>query len=320
LLHFLDSSKTGLRGPSFACVKRLVQRYGSSMQVVVDAAQMRTSHSGLAEYLDIGCMVIVSGSKFYTGAPFSGGLLVPGTIARMLDGVAALPEGFGDYWSAYDVPPRWSRWRAQLPVAPNVGVLVRWLVALWEMQAFASVPAHEQRSILHEFAHRFRAALAGRPQLALVAAPIGERQEAPRHERWDQLQTIFTFLVHMPSPGGRPLSYDEAWRMYTWLNKDISDRLPGDATAEERALAAKACHIGQPVKLGSAQGFTIGALRIAAGARLVSRIAFDPTLGATPAERLDAQVAGAVQVLDKVSLIVRHWPAIEHTNLAVPAA
>jgi hypothetical protein len=39
-------------------------------------------------------------------------------------------------------------------------------------------------------------------------------------------------------------------------------------------------------------------------------VAFDPTLGATPGERLAAQVAAAVQVLDKIDLILRHWQGL----------
>ena len=42
-------------------------------------------------------------------------------------------------------------------------------------------------------------------------------------------------------------------------------------------------------------------MRIAAGARLVSRVAFDPTLGRTPDERLSAQVNAANTVLAKIA-------------------
>jgi hypothetical protein len=305
LLHLLDGSKTGLRGPSLRCARALQQRHGSSLMVVVDAAQMRTSNQALATYLASDFMVILSGSKFYTGSPFSGGLLVSDRVSRILDRVDTLPEGFGDYLSAYDVPPRWTRLRSQLPMAANVGVLVRWLVALWEMQAFNSVAPLQQREYLHGFGEQFRAALAARPHLALVDAPIGERQHDSADAGWNAVQTIFTFTARRA--WGDVLTYDEAWLVYNWLNLDIADRLPAALTAEQRAIARKPCHIGQPVCIGDSAGSTIGALRIAAGARLVSRVAFDPTLGATPHDRLAAQVTAAVQVLDKIDLILRHW-------------
>src|SRR5688572_15843547 len=57
-------------------------------------------------------------------------------------------------------------------------------------------------------------------------------------------------------------------------------------------------------------GLSVGALRVASGARLVSRVAFDPTLGATPEDRLAGQIAAAAQVLDKIELILTHWPSL----------
>ena len=65
------------------------------------------------------------------------------------------------------------------------------------------------------------------------------------------------------------------------------------------------------MRLKAGNGMTIGALRVAAGARLVSRVAFDPTLGATPEARLAAQIANAVHVLDKMDLILRHWVSLK---------
>jgi hypothetical protein len=307
LLHLLDSSKTGLRGPTVRCVRTLQERYRSGVMVVVDAAQMRTRPEAIAEFLESGWLVIASGSKFYTGSPFSGALLLPGTLAPMLDTVETLPEGFGDYLSSYEIPPRWRRLRSQLPVTANVGLLLRWLVGLWEMKAFNAVPAHEQAFFLREFARLMRHALAAHSRLTLVDSPVGDRDLSQMPTTWDAEQTIFTFVARHES--GNALTYDEAWHVYNCLNMDIDRHLPESASADDRVLARKACHIGQPVQIGTSNSTTTGALRIAAGARLVSRVAFDPTLGATPAERLAAQVAAANLVLDKVDLILRHWPA-----------
>jgi hypothetical protein len=286
--------------------------------VVVDAAQMRTSRETLAGYLAEEFMVIVSGSKFYTGSPFAGGLLVPEKLARALDRVDGLPEGLGDYLSAYELPPRWMRLRSQLPMTPNVGLLLRWAVALWEMQAFACVPRNHRNDYLRRFSTGFRAAVAGRPYLSLIDAPVGERRPDACGSAWDSVQTVFTFAARKPS--GAALDYDEAWNVYQWLNADIADSLPSTATAQERAIARKPCHIGQPVRLRTPHGMTIGALRVAAGARLVSRVAFDPRLGATPEERLAAQIAGAVHVLDKIDLILRHWVSLKGEKLSAIAS
>ncbi len=104
----------------------------------------------------------------------------------------------------------------------------------------------------------------------------------------------------------QPLSYDECWEIYTALNADISTRMPASAAESERLLARQPCHIGQPVRIRKASdGTWVGAMRMASGARLVSRVAADPTLGPTPDERLAAQVNAAKSVLAKIASILR---------------
>ena len=64
--------------------------------------------------------------------------------------------------------------------------------------------------------------------------------------------------------------------------KDIAAALPKGVSAWKLEIARKRCHIGQPVKLARHGETWIGALRLCAGARIVSGTAFDPALGATP--------------------------------------
>jgi hypothetical protein len=118
-------------------------------------------------------------------------------------------------------------------------------------------------------------------------------------------------MIHDAQAGERRvLSYEEAWQVYVALNRNVSAILPADATDAERALASLRCHIGQPVRVRWTDGSVRGALRIAAGAPLVSRAAFDASLGRTRQARLAALLSGMARVLDKADLIVRHWPAI----------
>ena len=43
---------------------------------------MRLGRTRLQKYLDRGYLVLVTGSKFFTGPPFSGALLVPSALAQ----------------------------------------------------------------------------------------------------------------------------------------------------------------------------------------------------------------------------------------------
>ena len=93
LLQNMDSSKLGWRALSEQCLDE-IRRCGSDrVQVVVDACQMRLGRPRLRKYLDRGCMVIVTGSKFFTGPPFSVALLVPAGFAGALGAVSRTAQG-----------------------------------------------------------------------------------------------------------------------------------------------------------------------------------------------------------------------------------
>ena len=91
LLQVMDSSKFGWRAPSDECLEAITARWPDDVQIVVDACQMRLGRARLRKYLARGYIVIVTGSKFFTGPPFSGALLVPGEFASALNAAGAVP-------------------------------------------------------------------------------------------------------------------------------------------------------------------------------------------------------------------------------------
>lgn len=291
VLHVVDSSKTGLRAPSIGAVRTLHQELGDALTVVVDAAQMRTRPDTLLAYVRAGWLVMISGSKFFTGPPFSGALLVPAEFSLRARDAAAVPIGLGAYLSAFDVPRSWLGWRATLPSMPNLGLLLRWRAALAEMEAFRSLGREVQNDRLRELSSRFDAELRSRRCVEVVAAPVADRDGVAG--RWDRYPTIWAFLLkrsHTTQAESSTLNYDEAWQVYVWLNRDLSAMLPSQATETERSLAAIRCHVGQPVRVKSSDRQIAGALRIALGARSTRAITADPGC-----------------VLDKIEVILRYW-------------
>lgn len=314
LIHLVDSSKTGLHAPSFDAISELKSRHGDSVYVMVDAAQMRLGRDALMDYLEAGFMVLITGSKFFTGAPFSGALLVPPQLAARAVTLPPFPRGLSHYSSQYDFPPAWARLTTDLSSRPNFGLLLRWRAALWEMRAFYAVPAANQFDTIQAFSQGMLKRIAENPDIELVSAPGHDRSGRGIPAQWDELPTIFTFLVKRKSSKrgpSSPLDFDEAWAAHGWLNSDISGHLPEAASQEDRAIASKRCHIGQPVRVYQDQGVWITALRIAAGARLVSGVEFDRLLGETNEERFASEVRDALTVFDKLSLIVRYWDNLE---------
>jgi len=292
LVHVLDCSKTGLRAPSSELVRRLRERHGAHVDIVVDACQMRLGKAQLRAYLAAGFMVLITGSKFYMGPPFAGALLVPRGIAARAGDLAPLPPGLGAYFSRLEWPTAWDRLAAGLSANANIGLLLRWQAALAEMEAFNRVPDRLRLEIMTTLAEALRAGIEASDTMVLVAA----HPTAP-----DWPPTVFAIQVLRRDPPGTATALDMAAlkKMHALLNEDLDDRMPADAGNAEREIASVPCHIGQPVKIG-ADG---AALRICIGARQVVEVASASDLGAGLEERLASQIARLRLALRKIELV-----------------
>jgi hypothetical protein len=229
-LHPVDLSKTGLLAPRPDFVARLARQYGPKLHVAVDSCQARLGTEQVRQYLSEGHAVVITGSKFYTGPPFSGAVIFPRGKYRASD------------------------------AAPDAGTLVRWAASTGEMRAFQEVPPEDRAKLLRRFGERVRGRIAGNPRLVEFPNPPLLR---PRADGWDAQQTIFVFAVRDPKAPDRLLDFDTLAAIQRWLYSDLSERFSA-------RVAARVCRLGQPVRLGEDRATAIGALRIASGARVVS--------------------------------------------------
>jgi hypothetical protein len=255
LLQVMDASKFGFRAPSDECLEAITSRWGDHVQVVVDACQMRLGRPRLRKYLERGYMVIVTGSKFFTGPPFSGALLVPGDFSRPLNAIDAVPEGLLEYISCSDWPRSWPLLRARFPHRMNFGQWLRWEAAIEEIGAYYRVPASFRKEALACFGQAIESLIAASPSLDLLP---GEGRSLDEADEEMAQRTIFSFVIRQ-GEGIRSLS--ECRTLYR--------ALAGHAGAGDLKPAAQACLIGQPVALGCGPSPS-AALRISASARLVS--------------------------------------------------
>jgi hypothetical protein len=263
LLQVMDSSKFGWRAPSEACLDEIARRWPDQVQVVVDACQMRLGRMRLRNYLDRGYLVLMTGSKFFTGPPFSGALLVPSALAQGFDTAGDIAPGLLEYTSRSDWPKSWPDLRSRFPVRANFGQWLRWEAALEEIRAYYSVPDEFRLSALATFGEGVEWIIASSPSLRLLPPqqrPDGEGTDDDELSR----RTIFPFVIRR---GDRILSLEACKKLYRALARDAVDEASAAAPA---AVAAKPCLIGQPVALGYGEEQPTAALRICAGARLVS--------------------------------------------------
>ncbi|MGI4791431.1 MAG: hypothetical protein ACRYFS_21595 [Janthinobacterium lividum] len=294
LLQVMDSSKLGTSSPSLECRRRIQRRFAGSVHFVVDACQMRLSRTRLQNYLTDGYLVLISGSKFFTGPPFSGALLVPGSLAERLESLPLAAAGLRDYTSRWAWPVSWTRLRAALPARTSFGQYFRWTAAIEEMQAYFAVPLDFRGRVLHEFSEMAATLIQSHAPECLLEDQTEQTLLSDDNSEFNT-RTIFPFLV---SHGSRWMPYADTIALYKALNQDMTAHIPSE-------IAAKICHVGQPVRIPLAEGKDAGALRICADARMVSQL-WSQHQANPNAFSLVQQQQEICTILAKTALVAQH--------------
>ena len=262
LLQVIDSSKLGWRAPSIACANHMASAWPGKVCVVVDACQMRVSRERLKDYLARGYLVLLTGSKFFTGPAFSGALLIPQSKAAHVHISGESAHALSSYTTCHDWPRTWEGLRTGLSDRQNYGQWLRWEAALHEMEAYFGVPAEFREELFHALALEIPRIIEASPGLQLTDVPQG----SSNFSRYGEMRspTIFPFVPHYE---GRPLAPVQCATLYRAMAQDLSGRLPSDTPDDDRRIARRICEIGQPVALGHSPG---AALRICVSARHAS--------------------------------------------------
>jgi len=262
VVHLVAHSKTGLRAPSVEALVDLQEELGDRLVVLVDAAQGRVAPRDVRHALELGFMVLWTGSKFYSGPPFSSALFVP---TRFEADPGALPEGLSLWLAAYDLPREWAQARASLRVQANPGLLLRWVGGLEETEAYHAIPEDRRGRVYHTFAGAVLESF-GPSHRVLLDMP-----RPPVHR-------LATGLGAYPSVFGFRVRDDLGWldadalkRVHALLDTDLSELEP--------ALGGR-FHVGQPVSLGPPDQGVEAVLRVALGSRLVTELATSSDSGA----------------------------------------
>ncbi|MFZ6875416.1 hypothetical protein ACO0LF_25400 [Undibacterium sp. Di27W] len=277
MLVLADVSKTGMLAPSINLALGLQQQYPTQFKVLVDACQFRLSNASVHGYLRQGCMVAVTGSKFVSGPSFSGALLIPQRIASELRQLP-LPQALQAYCSRADWPSHWPG-AAHLHKHANIGLLLRWVAALAELRAFRQLPDAAISDFVLQFGQAVQAYFQHQRILTLLPSSIPDRSAPKTGTTWDQLPTIFSFLLNDAS-GQQLLRREQTMQVYKRLQKEQHIQL------------------GQPVAYGAHQQKPVSALRLCLSARLIVAAT------AYPATNADKIIDEALQVLDRTAELV----------------
>ncbi|MGK0347280.1 MAG: hypothetical protein ACI855_003364 [Myxococcota bacterium] len=257
VVHLVAHSKTGLRAPSFQLGKRLIERYGDQVMVFVDAAQGRLAPADMRLALKCGFVVLFTGSKFYSGPPFSGALFLPAEWA--LD-PGPLPKALHSWFDSASLPAGWIQARASLPHRANPGLMLRWRAAMAEITPYHAIPPRKRAAVYATFAGAVH-------EIMGPSEPIDlEFPLPPTHG-------LVTGLGAFPTVFGFRVRDGQGWLNGPRM-KTLHRLLDTDASGPHGAH-----HLGQPVALGPPGDDRRILLRIALGARLVTDLAAEPDAG-----------------------------------------
>ena len=140
VLHAMDQSKLGYQSPSEEMIQKLKKIKNLSIQIIVDCSQLRLDPKDIQNYLNQGFIVTITGSKYFTGPPYSGALILPKNISKSVEAVKnTLPIGITKYYNQSDWPTSWYCTK-DFSDKFNFGSNLRWNAAIVEMDRYYKTP------------------------------------------------------------------------------------------------------------------------------------------------------------------------------------
>jgi hypothetical protein len=304
LIHSMNHSKLGAAGPSVALLYELKQRHGDSLQVVIDACQMRVDTEELRDYLMRDFPVIITGSKFFTGPPLSGAVLVSRqTVERVVASGRRFPQGFNAYCARFDFPATLRGILVNPSSDFNLGSYMRWVAALAEIKRYFRVPPNWRKQGLDQFSQEIRKLFRSHEQVQLQ----NDVEDAAAREFTGRQMIFPFFLVRHRANGIEVCDAAEVRTVYELLNQDCTAQFP-TANARDYRLLAQRCHIGQPVKTAHPSGASTAVLRLSMGARIISE-SWSEAAGRIESDLIRDEIWQAGVMLDKLALLLKFLDA-----------
>ena len=239
----------------------------------VDLCQLRNTPNLIKTLLQKGCMVLITGSKFYQSPPFCGAMLVPKTLSNEMvaaDARNIIP--FQKVFSKYDLPIWMTALRSQLRDFNNRGFRARWECSIYEMEKYDSLPRAQTNRWVYEW-NRF---VTGWIESSKYMELIPDQHKTN--------QTIISFRVKV---NGKYLSFDELKDLYKVIVNSPFEH------SDEYDMA----FIGQPVTYGD-RAF----LRLAIGSHDIRRSLKHAEFNPEEDLALMHHMTAKIEELDKVNV------------------
>lgn len=299
LLHIIHSSKTGLIIPSWDYLLKLKNKFGDKIDIIVDACQGRMSIYSMNRYLSFGAMILLTGSKFLSGPPFSGVLLLPSFISNRIKSLSELPSGFENIFGEAEFPLKWME-KVSLFKLKNVGLLLRWQAAIYEMNKIFRIPNQRLKFVIDTFRKYVFAMIAEVHYLSLVDKDRNQSEPDYVYERSPfEVNTICTICITHPEG---PKNKEETKIVHQALYSDISNIME----EEDNNISSISIQLGQPVQISENNEAKNTTLRIALGANQISELALLDN------DLIETKFAADMQMIEeKLNLILANFDFIK---------
>jgi hypothetical protein len=247
MVRYINCTKTGIRYQPSARLRSELASTPGFAGFVGDFCQGRFQESELRVAVDHSDALIVTGSKFFGGPPFSGLIAVPRDweISEALE--MSSDTILAHFVSAELVPPE-SRSSSRTSDWSNQGLMLRWLAAQFEMRRFFSIDQHDRQ----DFTNR----------AVQVLNTVVEERQTSLQPIIDPEMTGDEASIALIESRSRQLTMQQAKHVYEYL---AGRRRRASLTTRNQDLRIL---IGQPVLLTSMRDRRErAALRVAIGAR-----------------------------------------------------
>ncbi len=297
VLHIMDQSKLGYSSPSEKCLNDLIAKNDDDLLVLVDNSQLRMDTERIQKYLNNGFVMTVTGSKFFTGPPFCGALIIPEKRkVEWQNSLDSLPTGLVKYFLKSELPVE-SKYANNLGNGINTGSYMRWYAALTEMERYFQIPFLLRQLGTDIFCDHVAGSIDRAPFLESLGSIFENDLELASMDK----RTIFPFFINHK---GRVLSHPEMDKIYRLLNKNIVSLIKSVTDNEER-IAKQVCHIGQPVKVIYKDKTASAVVRISLGSRVLSESWKDRDVSIY-FQRINGQLNQVDLIIKKIELILKH--------------
>lgn len=269
LLHIIHSSKTGLILPEWSAFLKLRNKYGDKIDIVVDACQARISILSVNRYLSLGVMVLLTGSKFLSGPPFSGALVLPRSITERIKDLKELPKGLSTLFGEAEFPKKWTVATHTNYTIENYGLLLRWQAALYEMNKIFRISNVRLKFVIDCFRENVMKMVDDTSFLSVLKNSRVENKPEYIYDRSPfEKNTILTLCIKDTGKNG-PKDIGDAKIIHKALYSDLSEL----NLENQDNIDAVSIQLGQPVKISSEDATQNITLRIALSATQISGLA-----------------------------------------------